>query len=959
MSSPRTLYLAIVVLLTTIITTPLCAGVLDGVSIDSSSGFNASYPASNLVDGVYGSANMAWATTSGAWVIFDLGSEGQSFLKVRITPPRYGGTPPANFNPTIATLEFSDDKSTWTDPIPWSAPLLESIGTTDWSETAMPGVITARYVRFSYVTAGRIGEFQFLDGGPTAVWELNQTAAYTNAYPAIQTVDNDPDTFAVIDGSAAIVYDLGATRDVYGFDMLARELDNLNPTSGDIYVSDAPDANYVSLGSWTLSPLDGGTWGRVDFGDANAVTGRYVKLDDTGSQWAEIQFLTAPAVHTSDGFNSSYPAANMIDGIYGTANMAWAGTSDAFVIFDRGDRNAACSKIRITPPRYGGGGSSTFNPTSGTLSFSDDLVSWTAPLSWSAPALESVSTTDWSESALPSQIVSRYIRFDYGTTGRISEMQFVDTPQTAVWEMDQSKTYTNLYPMINAVDYDGDTFGAIPGSNLTYDIGRIAAVRGFTIRSRELANLNPTSGTLYVSTQPDAGFTSIGTWNLSPMAANTWATVDFGDANAVAGRYIKLSGGGQYAEFQALTAPCNTTVYAAQGFNASYPADNMVDGIYGTANMAWADITGAWVIFDRGANAQAFRKIRITPPRYGGTGSSSYNPTQATISCSDDLLTWSDGIAWNAPALESTGCTDWAECAMPMPISSRYIKFQYDTLGRISEFQFITEPQLAVYELAQNVTYTNLYPMINTADADADTFGVEFYGVIYDTGYAQNIYGFEMLARELDDLNPTSGTLYVSDVPDANFTAVDTWNMAGLDAGTTGTVDLGQANAITGRYVKVTSGGQWAEINMLATSADFTIVENNTAATAIIVPVNRPAVVDQAADELQDIIYEATGATLSIYTEPYAPTCYDGLIYLGRCDATKDAGIDMDMLASARNAYIIRRMGDNLFIAGIDEDGTAMDFNTDAGTLFGVYAFVEEQLGVCWLWPGDTGQVVP
>ena len=39
--------------------------------------------------------------------------------------------------------------------------------------------------------------------------------------------------------------------------------------------------------------------------------------------------------------------------------------------------------------------------------------------------------------------------------------------------------------------------------------------------------------------------------------------------------------------------------------------------------------------------------------------------------------------------------------------------------------------------------------------------------------------------------------------------------------------------------------------------------------------------------------------------------------------------------------------------------GDPLNMNTSAGTLFGVYTWLEHDVGVRWLWPGDLGTFVP
>jgi hypothetical protein len=57
--------------------------------------------------------------------------------------------------------------------------------------------------------------------------------------------------------------------------------------------------------------------------------------------------------------------------------------------------------------------------------------------------------------------------------------------------------------------------------------------------------------------------------------------------------------------------------------------------------------------------------------------------------------------------------------------------------------------------------------------------------------------------------------------------------------------------------------------------------------------------------------------------------------------------------------FTLRSTGSALFIVGRDENGDPLDRDTSAGTLFGVYEWLERELAVRWLWPGEVGTFVP
>lgn len=64
-------------------------------------------------------------------------------------------------------------------------------------------------------------------------------------------------------------------------------------------------------------------------------------------------------------------------------------------------------------------------------------------------------------------------------------------------------------------------------------------------------------------------------------------------------------------------------------------------------------------------------------------------------------------------------------------------------------------------------------------------------------------------------------------------------------------------------------------------------------------------------------------------------------ILLGDTPETRAAGIDGRALKT--DAYVIRSSGDDLFIAG----------GGQSGTLYGVYAFLENQIGIRWWTPAE------
>ncbi len=142
------------------------------------------------------------------------------------------------------------------------------------------------------------------------------------------------------------------------------------------------------------------------------------------------------------------------------------------------------------------------------------------------------------------------------------------------------------------------------------------------------------------------------------------------------------------------------------------------------------------------------------------------------------------------------------------------------------------------------------------------------------------------------------------------------------------------------------------------------IIQAGKATSAVVVPDQHPSSVMMAAKELQNTVFKATNARLPIYLESQVDQqAYAGLIYLGDCQKTQAVGIDAQ--AFGRFEGVVKTAGNNLFIVGHDEEGDVIEsclmgaVTISSGTLFSVYDFLENDMGVRWLWPGELGEYIP
>src|SRR5579862_2224311 len=140
----------------------------------------------------------------------------------------------------------------------------------------------------------------------------------------------------------------------------------------------------------------------------------------------------------------------------------------------------------------------------------------------------------------------------------------------------------------------------------------------------------------------------------------------------------------------------------------------------------------------------------------------------------------------------------------------------------------------------------------------------------------------------------------------------------------------------------------------LSTAWAVDLARGGRAVASIVIPAAPLTVETYAARELQYHIEASTGARLSIVAEDQVIPA-GAHVYLGNCKAA--AGLSPSNLPG--NGYVIKNSGGDLYIAGNDSRGDPLDLDTHEVTLFGVYAVLENELHVRWLWPGKLGEVIP
>ena len=145
-----------------------------------------------------------------------------------------------------------------------------------------------------------------------------------------------------------------------------------------------------------------------------------------------------------------------------------------------------------------------------------------------------------------------------------------------------------------------------------------------------------------------------------------------------------------------------------------------------------------------------------------------------------------------------------------------------------------------------------------------------------------------------------------------------------------------------------------------AIAGGLVAAENGVATADIVLPANPNQAEVFAAEELKYHLEKATGGKFVIASEEgFNAKLRKCHFYVGATAAAQKAGLKMKF---EMDEYAVDRRAERIFLRGGDRDGTAVGNSWSAacqGTLYAVYEFLEKKMGVKWIWPGETGEVVP
>ncbi len=138
--------------------------------------------------------------------------------------------------------------------------------------------------------------------------------------------------------------------------------------------------------------------------------------------------------------------------------------------------------------------------------------------------------------------------------------------------------------------------------------------------------------------------------------------------------------------------------------------------------------------------------------------------------------------------------------------------------------------------------------------------------------------------------------------------------------------------------------------------AGAVVLISNGEPTSTIVIADRPTeAAREGAADLRMWLRKSSGATIEIISESEVPEATEEvLILVGDSERTRALGVDSGALAIEE--FVIQAFPRALVILGDDERPDGLQLR---GTLAAVNTFVDEILGVKFLWPGELGAAVP
>jgi len=166
---------------------------------------------------------------------------------------------------------------------------------------------------------------------------------------------------------------------------------------------------------------------------------------------------------------------------------------------------------------------------------------------------------------------------------------------------------------------------------------------------------------------------------------------------------------------------------------------------------------------------------------------------------------------------------------------------------------------------------------------------------------------------------------------------------------------------ILGLFAAFSLGGSFRCV--ARTPQAHVFAKNGVLTVDVVLPSAPSAVERYAADELSYHLSKAFGSLATIVAEDQlAASSPPYHFFVGRTEAARKAGLPVQELVP--DEHLLKSVDNGLCLVGHDSEVVGGEIGStwlvhSLGTLYAVYDFLETEMGVKWLWPGEVGEVIP
>ena len=168
---------------------------------------------------------------------------------------------------------------------------------------------------------------------------------------------------------------------------------------------------------------------------------------------------------------------------------------------------------------------------------------------------------------------------------------------------------------------------------------------------------------------------------------------------------------------------------------------------------------------------------------------------------------------------------------------------------------------------------------------------------------------------------------------------------------------------IFSRLIVLSAMAVSAVLNGYSEPASFVVAENGVIQADIVIPADPVGVEKYAAEELKYHLEKAFGSPVRVVTEnKFEPSHYPYHFFIGKTKAAaakslpgRELTLDERFLRTVGNGFYLLGNDSPVRYDQIGDTGAPMKL----GTLYAVYDFLEMEMGVKWIWPGEIGEVIP